>query len=87
MREEVLRMDHVTRVVDGSACLTDLSLHLFCGEILGLLCIGLSPLEACIAGAHIHGLAGDTVSEQYSLCGNTPSKMLKVLPKLLSQFE
>lgn len=39
MREEVLRMDHVTRVVDGSACLTDLSLHLFCGEILGLLCM------------------------------------------------
>lgn len=57
------------------------------GMILGLLCIGLSPLEACIAGAHIHGLAGDTISEQYSLCGNTPSKMLKVLPKLLSQFE
>ena len=39
MREEVLRMNHVTRVVDGSARLTDLSLHLFCGEILGLLCM------------------------------------------------
>lgn len=57
------------------------------GMILGLLCIGLSPLEACIAGAHIHGLAGDTVSAAYSQCGNTPSKMLQVLPKLLSQFE
>lgn len=39
MKEEILRMDHVTRIVDGSTCLSDLNLHLFRGEILGLLCM------------------------------------------------
>lgn len=57
------------------------------GMLLGFLCLGLSPLEAAVAAAHIHGLAGDAVAEEAALCSVTPSKMLGVLPKVLSQFE
>lgn len=37
MKQELLRMEHVTRVQSGIRILDDLSLHMFCGEILGLL--------------------------------------------------
>lgn len=57
------------------------------GMILGFLCVGLPPLEAAVAAAHIHGLAGDTVAEATSKCAVTPTKMLGALPKLLSRFE
>ncbi len=57
------------------------------GMLLGFLCIGLSPLESAVAAAHIHGLCGDVVSKGASLCSTTPTKMLKVLPKVLSKFE
>ncbi len=57
------------------------------GMILGFLCLGMPPLEAAVAAAHIHGLAGDLVARSTSKCAVTPSKMLKALPKLLSGFE
>ncbi|MEZ3495969.1 MAG: bifunctional ADP-dependent NAD(P)H-hydrate dehydratase/NAD(P)H-hydrate epimerase, partial [Lachnospiraceae bacterium] len=57
------------------------------GMLLGFLCIGLSPLEAAVAAAHIHGLAGDAVAKTASKCAVTPTKMLGALPKLLSRFE
>ena len=57
------------------------------GMLLGFLCIGLSPLEAAVAAVHIHGLCGDAVAKATSKCATTPSKMLKVLPKVLSKFE
>lgn len=37
MRQEVLRLEHVTRMVGGAARLDDFSLHLFQGEIFGLM--------------------------------------------------
>lgn len=63
-----------------------------CGDVLAgmitaFLCLGLSPLEASIAAAHIHGRAGDHVAADGSLCATTPSKMLAALPRLLSEFE
>lgn len=57
------------------------------GMLLGFLCIGLPPLEAAVAAVHIHGLAGDITAKTYSKCGTTPTKMLEVLPRLLSDFE
>lgn len=57
------------------------------GMLLGFLCIGLAPLEAAVAATHIHGLCGDAVAKGTSKCSTTPTKMLKVLPKVLSKFE
>lgn len=57
------------------------------GMVLGFLCIDMPPLEAAVAAAHIHGLAGDAVAKATSKCAVTPTKMLKALPKLLSRFE
>lgn len=57
------------------------------GMLLGFLCIGLSPLEAAVAAVHIHGICGDAVAKATSKCATTPTKMLKVLPKVLSNFE
>ncbi len=37
MKEEVLRLDHVSRQVDGRQCLDDFTLQMYQGEILGLL--------------------------------------------------
>ncbi len=39
MKEEVLRMERVTRVVDGVTRLDNLNLHIFKGEIMGLLAL------------------------------------------------
>lgn len=57
------------------------------GMILGFLCIGMPPLDAAAAAVHIHGLAGDAAAKAMSKCAVTPTKMLGVLPKLLSRFE
>lgn len=57
------------------------------GMLLGFLCLGLSPLEAAVAAAHIHGLAGDAVAAQSAMCSVTPSKMLYALPSVLSRFD
>lgn len=57
------------------------------GMLLGFLCIGLSPLEAAVAAAHIHGICGDVVASATAKCAVTPTKMLKALPKVLSKFE
>ncbi|MBE5968166.1 MAG: sugar ABC transporter ATP-binding protein [Lachnospiraceae bacterium] len=39
MKEEVLRLEKVTRIVDGVTLLDNFNLHIFRGEILGLVCI------------------------------------------------
>ncbi len=57
------------------------------GMLLGFLCIGMPPLEAAVAAAHIHGLAGDAAAKAASRTAVTPTKMLEALPKLLSRFE
>ncbi|WP_343246508.1 ATP-binding cassette domain-containing protein [Diplocloster hominis] len=39
MREEILRLENVTRVVDDVVLLDKLNLHIFCGEIMGVVCL------------------------------------------------
>ena len=39
MREEVLRLENVTRIADGVTLLEDVNLQIFQGEIMGLICI------------------------------------------------
>ncbi len=56
--------------------------------LIGSFCAqGLSPYKSAIAGVYIHGEAGDTVSEEYSMMGNTPSKLLCQIPLTLKKYE
>ena len=57
------------------------------GMLAAFLCRGLSPLDAAQAATYLHGLAGQLVSKAYSKCGNTPTKLLDVLAKVLGAFE
>lgn len=56
--------------------------------LIGSFCAqGMSPFKAAIAGVYIHGEAGDTVSEEYSMRGNTPTKVLGQIPLTLKKYE
>jgi NAD(P)H-hydrate epimerase len=57
------------------------------GIIASFVAQGVELFKSAIAGVNIHGLAGDAVSERYSMMGNTPSLMLDELPKVLKKFE
>lgn len=48
---------------------------------------GLDPFRSAVAGVNIHGMAGDKVSEKYSMMGNTPTLILAELPATLKKFE
>lgn len=48
MRNEVIRLDKVTQIVDGVTLLGDMNLQIFQGEIMGLLCINAYGQEALI---------------------------------------
>ncbi len=50
------------------------------GSIAGLLAQGLPPLEAAVAGAYVHGLAGQMVSEEVGLAGAVAGDLLGKLP-------
>lgn len=56
--------------------------------LIGSFCAqGLSPFKAAIAGVYIHGEAGDAVSEQYSMKGNTASRLIEQIPLTLKRYE
>lgn len=56
--------------------------------IIGSLCAqGVEPFRASIAGTYIHGEVGDEVTKEYSMMGNTPSKMINQLSKTLKNYE
>lgn len=56
--------------------------------LIGSFCAqGISPFKAAIAGVYIHGEAGDAVTEEYSIRGNTPSKVLAQIPLTLKKYE
>jgi ribose transport system ATP-binding protein len=48
MREEIFRLERVTQIVGGVTLLDDLNLHIFKGEIMGLVCINAHGKEALI---------------------------------------
>lgn len=50
------------------------------GAIAGLMAQGLSPFEAAITGAYVHGLTGQMVSEELGLAGAVASDLLAKLP-------
>lgn len=48
MKEEVFRLERVTQIVDGITLLDNFSMHIFKGEIMGLVCINAHGKEALI---------------------------------------
>lgn len=56
------------------------------GMIGGLLAEGYSPVEASIAGAHIHGLAGDAVKGATGEIGMIATDLLPRIPPILNSF-
>ncbi|HBM74922.1 MAG TPA: sugar ABC transporter ATP-binding protein, partial [Clostridiaceae bacterium] len=48
MREEIFRLERVTQIVGGVTLLDDLNLHIFKGEIMGLVCINAHGKEALV---------------------------------------
>ena len=57
------------------------------GIIGALLARGLSPLDACIAGVYIHGLAGDIAAEKYSMESMTASDIIDSLAEAFKSIE
>ncbi|MBR5273473.1 MAG: NAD(P)H-hydrate dehydratase [Clostridia bacterium] len=57
------------------------------GMIASLTAQGLSPETSAICAVYLHGVAGDLAASQTSQRGVTPSDMVSVLPKLLSEYE
>jgi len=48
MREEVFRLERITQIVDGVTLLDNFNLHMFKGEIMGLVCINAHGKEALV---------------------------------------
>jgi len=53
------------------------------GAIVGFLAQGLSPFAAAVAGAYIHGLAGDMVRDKVGAAGMVAGDLLPVLPQAI----
>lgn len=57
------------------------------GIIASFVSQGVEVFKSAVAGVYIHGMAGDDVTEKYSMMGNTPSLILKELPLTLGKIE
>ena len=57
------------------------------GVILALLAQGLNQTEACIAGAYIHGLAGDLAAEKFGHRGMLPEDLIDELGNAIKLIE
>lgn len=56
------------------------------GAIVGLLAQGLSPFAAAVAGAYVHGLAGDLVREEIGTAGMVAGDLLPMLPQAIAKI-
>ncbi len=57
------------------------------GIIASFISQGVDSFRSAVAGVYIHGMAGDHVTQKYSMMGNTPSLILKELPLTLGKIE
>jgi hydroxyethylthiazole kinase-like uncharacterized protein yjeF len=55
------------------------------GAIVGLMAQGLSPFDAALAGAYLHGLAGCWAGEEIGPAGSVASDLLPRLPRALRE--
>jgi len=53
------------------------------GAIVGFLAQGLAPFHAAVAGAYVHGLAGELVRKELGGAGMVAGDLLPVLPKVI----
>jgi len=51
------------------------------GVITALVCQGLSPFDAAVLGAHVHGLAGDLAAKDLGQVSLIASDLVTHLPK------
>ena len=56
------------------------------GVITALVCQGLSPFEAAVLGAHVHGLAGDLAAAELGQVSLVASDLLTYLPKAFQKL-
>lgn len=54
------------------------------GAIVGFLAQGLSPFAAAVAGAYIHGLAGNLVRDEIGAAGMVAGDLLPMLPQTIA---
>ena len=57
------------------------------GVIASFVCQSMGVQSAAIAGVYVHGMCGDVVRKKYSMCGVTPTAMIRELAEVLSIFE
>jgi NAD(P)H-hydrate epimerase len=53
------------------------------GAIVGFLAQGLAPFDAALAGAYVHGLAGELIRRELGETGMVAGDLLPVLPKTI----
>jgi NAD(P)H-hydrate epimerase len=56
------------------------------GSIVGFLAQGLSPYDAAIAGAYVHGLAGRLVAQRMGKAGMVAGDLLPELPRAIMEL-
>jgi hydroxyethylthiazole kinase-like uncharacterized protein yjeF len=78
---------------DGRACINPFATpalatagtgDVLAGAVVGLLAQGLAPFGAAVAGAYLHGLAGQMVSEEIGLAGAVAGDLLARLPRAIA---
>ena len=62
-----------------------------CGDVLtgiitALICQGLSPFDAAVLGAHVHGLAGDLAASELGQVSLIASDLVRFLPRAFQQL-
>jgi NAD(P)H-hydrate epimerase len=87
----VLLKGHPTFITDGTREATNTTGNpglatggtgdVLTGVITALVCQGLSPLDAAVLGAHVHGLAGDLAAADLGQVSLIASDLLRYLPK------
>ena len=63
-----------------------------CGDVLtgiitALVCQGLSPFDAAVLGAHVHGLAGDLAASELGQISLIASDLVRFLPRAFQQMQ
>ncbi|MGI8979937.1 MAG: NAD(P)H-hydrate dehydratase [Pirellulaceae bacterium] len=57
------------------------------GIITALICQGLTPLDAAVLGAHVHGLAGDLAANELGQVSLIASDLVRFLPRAFQQVQ
>ena len=60
---------------------------LLSGILSAFIAQGMSPVDAAVCAVYLHGRAGDKAAENLSQRGMTPTSMIGIIPKLLSEYE